>query len=373
MKITFNNGKELYLHKVKSIKRFVSLGVILTTLTATTVFADTTNAVASLSSTISSKGSVTYDNPNGTDITIDSSDIQENRDAIKTLGSNISTLESQTAGLGGDLIYKDGSYYIDADGDTSTTDDQTPIGAVGDATAGMVLKGHTFSSASAGTNVSGTMEIPTLLTLGTVTGADNDGISDDVTISNAYNQTTDNSEINLGIGDSITIPAGYYDKPLTINNSVINRGTLNAVLTSSSNSINLSSGYYDDSSITTNISNLKGTINYTLVHQHTDSCYSYTYGERHQSIVGTNWGSWEDDTHYPNNNPGTHNVYQCKDCGLINLYGPCIHRCSAAPMETYITGKTLTCGITENSVVRETDDYSSIAANEKISKVTITY
>ena len=373
-------------HFSKKVTSAMSITAVLSFLVVTTVTAADSFSIngTSYSTLVNSKGIVTYDNPSGTDITIDASDIQENRTAIANLNSNVNALVKQTAGLNGNLIYKDGSYYIDTDGDANTTDDQTPIGAVGDATVDMVLKGHTFSSASAGVKALGTMEIPTLLTLGTCTGDSNDGISDNVTIGNAYGQTTDNDEIDLGIGDSITIPAGYYDKPLTINNSVINRGSLNTVLTSTNKNLSLSPGYYNSSSISTDISNLPGTIDYTLVHQHTGSstsgggCYTVAHTKTTSSkrACGTfhRVSSGND-----SNGVMTYN-YKCSTCGAYCGWQPSTNGGSDPEGTTHYVTSTSTstyytcgCELNEGDYIRDTDDYSSIAANEKISKVTITY
>lgn len=132
----------------------------------------------------------------------------------------------------------------------------------------------------------------------------------------------------------------------------------------------MSSGYYDDSSITTNISNLKGTINYTLVHQHTGNstsgggCYTKAVAKT-RYCTGHVWGDWHkagpDDARYERKD--------CIYCGAYMLHNGQVLGDSRINYIAY----ECNCGYEEGDYIRNTDDYSTITANEKISKATITY
>ena len=71
------------------------------------------------------------------------------------------------------------------------------------------------------------------------------------------------SILTLGVNESLTLESGYYSDPVTINNGVVNRGTVSAILTSSDNTTTLPAGYYSSITVSTNITNLGGTITYT--------------------------------------------------------------------------------------------------------------
>ena len=61
--------------------------------------------------------------------------------------------------------------------------------------------------------------------------------------STTYNQDSGNT-INLGVNQKLTIPTGYYHKGLTINNGVINRGTINETINAGQTYTTSKAGYY---------------------------------------------------------------------------------------------------------------------------------
>lgn len=84
-------------------------------------------------------------------------------------------------------------------------------------------------------------------------GDDNGGISADVGLS-----ATAANTIKLGIKDSVKLPAGYYAKDTTIQNSVIYRGSPAATLSAGGLKKSLAAGYYDAGDITIT----KSTVNF---------------------------------------------------------------------------------------------------------------
>ncbi|MBR1623660.1 MAG: hypothetical protein IJ675_07100, partial [Pseudobutyrivibrio sp.] len=110
-----------------------------------------------------------------------------------------------------------------------------------------------------------------------VTGNNNTGVG--------VGTSSISDNIDLGIGKAAKFASGYYPKGFTVNNSVINRGQLNAVLTTSNNSITISPGYYSGGTISANPGNTpNGTIKFdhhvhaldTAAKTVTNSSYSTT-------------------------------------------------------------------------------------------------
>ena len=162
--------------------------------------------------------------------------------------------------------------------------------------------------------------------------------------------------------------------------TTVNKGSINAILTSDQNSITLPAGYYNGISVSADISNLKGNVTYTLVHHHTGSATSgggcYTVPQ----TTTTNYGGYCNQRYEYTRDPGKPWAYQqidyhgtCEHCGkeLYNAWEPKWVKCPNCNTSsiTYTCG----CGLNEGDFVRETNDFSSINDNEKISKVTITY
>lgn len=54
----------------------------------------------------------------------------------------------------------------------------------------------------------------------------------------------DNGNINLGIGETVTLPAGYYSDSITVINNIVNRGKLNWAPTTKT-TYTVPSGYYE--------------------------------------------------------------------------------------------------------------------------------
>ena len=272
------NKKRLY-RTIPAIILMLSVGAI-TTYAETT--ATTYRYIDGSSYTYSSQGilTITNEQDNSQSVVIDTNDIYANAAAIEDIQKKLTGLG------GGNLGYDNTSntYYIDIDGDGSLNEDSDVlIGAVGSATTDMVLEGYTFSSQEAGVNKSGTMtdvlSHNNVLTAGVYTPSGSDSVLADGSISLAEGGSTLSAgatDLSVGVGESVTLPSGYYSSDVTVGNGVVNRGTVNAILTSSDNTIKLPAGYYEESIITTNIKSLSGTITYTH-HQCSNTQSGQTY------------------------------------------------------------------------------------------------
>ena len=137
-------------------------------------------------------------------------------------------IESKDIHLG-DTITLSGGYYSDdiiiniPTFDEITADADSGIKKVNKITANYYTAGdNTGMTTVSGTKISSTHT------------------TDDVTISD-----TADSTVKLGVNESITLPAGYYAKNVTVVNNVVNRGSFS----STQNGSYTNSGYYSSISI----------------------------------------------------------------------------------------------------------------------------
>lgn len=94
------------------------------------------------------------------------------------------------------------------------------------------------------------------------------------------------STLTLGVNESLTLESGYYSDPVTINNGVVNRGSLKSViLTSSNNTVTLEAGYYDTFTVSTDITSASGTITYSH-HQCSSTIAGDTYEDAYPDARG---------------------------------------------------------------------------------------
>ena len=214
---------------------------------------------------VSSVGRYSVNTGNGT-ILIDTDDIEQNAKAIQALNGQLGGLSfkygtEKDVGNGEDTTK---GYYWSQD----ENGNWVKIGAVGNAKESDVLTGKKFSS-EGGVDLDGTMPVPTYAEVSKRTNpTSNLSVGDtSVTLNNSEDTTEEHndsvSHIDLGIGEQITIPHGYYNKDIVISNGVSNRGSASTVvLTSTTNEVFFASGYYDEFKVSTNIKNIDGVISY---------------------------------------------------------------------------------------------------------------
>ncbi|MBQ9303157.1 MAG: hypothetical protein IJ208_08505, partial [Butyrivibrio sp.] len=156
------------------------------------------------------------------------------------------------------------------------------------------------------------IDVPNLATYQTVNGSDNNGINSNVSIS-----TSTANSYNLGINDALVFPAGYYNQSITVNNSIINKGSKDITITNASETITLPAGYYSQITAHTSIdasSFPNASLTYYLKHQHVDA-----NGEVHDSeyIAETSGGCYTEYYTWT-----THEKrFKCKDCVKCDYEG----------------------------------------------------
>ena len=201
---------------------------------------------------VSSVGRYSVNTGNGT-ILIDTDDIEQNAEAIQALNGQLGGLSfkygtEKDVGNGEDTTK---GYYWSQD----ENGNWVKIGAVGNAIESEVLAGRKFSSEK-GVDIIGTMPAPTRAEVGT---RENPSSSLSVgSTSVALNNSTDTtqahddnvSHIDLGVGEQITIPHGYYNKDIVITNGVSNKGSLD-FNPADNETIMLSEGYYESGTLST--------------------------------------------------------------------------------------------------------------------------
>ncbi len=221
----------------KDLIRTISVAALVFTTGVATVYADDSTTDTTTTSditytyidgttyTYNSQGILTITNASDSSqsVVIDTNDIYANEEALEEL-------QSKLTGLGGGSLKYDTTkkvYYIDVDGNGVLDENtDTLIGAVGDATADKVLKGSTFSSAAAGVNVEGTIEIPTTATGNTYSDGGNDYLTGTSTLTEDGTSITLNANsdtgynLNVGAGESVKLSSGYYAYDVTVNNGV---------------------------------------------------------------------------------------------------------------------------------------------------------
>jgi hypothetical protein len=222
----------------------------------------TTSVVAADEKIIRSQGEYIINNPDGTEVKIDTNDIEENAQALKELFGQIGgaafrygTEKEMQAGENDTKNY----YWS-----KNSSGEWVKIGAVGSALPSDVINGVTFSSES-GVDIEGTMPAPTEGTVNYYTGGNNESlgttISEGSTISiensTDTKDTADNHEananiINLGVNEKVYIPYGYYNSDVIINNAILNNGTVESFLDNNNTNI-IPEAYYLDSDITKSI------------------------------------------------------------------------------------------------------------------------
>lgn len=238
-----------------SLKRIIAPVACIILLSATTVSAQGDRLVSSI-------GRYAINSDNGS-IVVDTDDIEANAQAIAGLQGQLGGLsfrfatEKDVNGSGDDTK----GYYWSKDPSDPTGEKWVKVGAVGSAISSDVLDGKKFSS-EAGVDIEGTMPNPTSASISAVTNPSTNLTAggSTVTINNNANTADDHSsnvsQINLGIGEQITIPHGYYNKDIVITNGVSNRGsTPTCILTENVKSQTFPAGYYDTFTVFAEIPN----------------------------------------------------------------------------------------------------------------------
>ncbi|MBQ9303160.1 hypothetical protein [Butyrivibrio sp.] len=116
-------------------------------------------------------------------------------------------------------------------------------------------------------------------------GKNNTGISGNQTISK-----TAQTEIQLGISDSIAIQPGYYPYAVKVDNSIINRGSQECTITTNGKQT-LPAGYYDGITIVTDLAQTTGSIKY---YHHVHSTANTTTTKETDTITPTTDGYTDD-------------------------------------------------------------------------------
>lgn len=345
-----------------------------------------------------SNGRITINTNDGA-VTIDTDDIEANAQAIAELQGQLGNLSFKygtEAAVSGDSSKDDvKGYYWSKD----STGNWVKIGAVGSAVPSDVLTGKKFSS-EAGVDIDGIMPNPTQGTMNDyvapTSGSNvNQGTVDSgnaVTITNSDDTTviTNDTEIDLGIGQSVTIPKGYYNGDIVVKNNVANRGASGIVLDSSTRSVSLPAGYYSGVSCTTSL-NPAGSVTYRIGHHHTgtggltypNGCYTSAYSSYEQT--GTRQvkcGHWNFVSGHGASQSGCYNTFRCTGCGAEERiwcvadsdgsgWGAGDHM-KTEPVYSYVTRYALGCGKNEGDFIRDSRT-SYCSSNEKILSATITY
>ena len=279
------------------IKRGAAVGVSALLLITTTVSAQGDRLV-------SSNGRYSVNPENGS-ILIDTDDIEANAQAIARLQGQLGGLsfkyatEKDATGTGDD----NKSYYWSLDPDDPTGEKWVKVGAVGSAVSSDVLVGKKFSS-EAGVDIEGSMPNPTSANISATTNpTTNLSVgSETVTINNGIDtmeaHDTDVTQINLGVGEQITIPHGYYNKDIVISNGVSNKGSLTSTSTDNGYYIDIASGLqesykngYDKGVVDGTASSAGSTaakVTYTINHTHVASCKAKPY------ILSSDGAAWDE-------------------------------------------------------------------------------
>ena len=243
----------------KRLYRAIPAAILLLSVGALTTYAETNGTtyryIDGSSYAYNSQGILTITNEEDSSqcVVIDTNDIYANAAAIEEIRNKL-------AGLGsGSLSYDNASntYYIDIDGDNVLNEDiDVLIGAVGTATRDVVLEGYTFSSQEAGVNKQGTMidvlNHNNVLTAGVYTPSGSESALADGSISLSESGATlsaGSTDLSVGIGESVTLPSGYYSSDVTVGNGVVNKGAVTLNFTKAVQSAILDSGYYNGISV----------------------------------------------------------------------------------------------------------------------------
>lgn len=268
------------MRKTKLLKRGVSLALSALLLSSTTAFAE--------DKIINSQGRYELKSPDGVDVVIDTSDIENNASAI-------AQMQGQLGGLS--FRYATEKEAVDGEDDTkkyywslNDNGDWVKIGAVGNALGSDVLTGKKFSSEE-GVDIEGSMPRPTSVkTTDAYSRGDNTGSDETVAVNNLQATDSPDSEttINLGISQAVTIPRGYYNGNIIIQNNIANKSSqLSASVLEylSDNTKTIEDGYYEDlnsaidtayqmgltaGATNTNLDNV--TVTYTIKHTHGSYC-----------------------------------------------------------------------------------------------------
>lgn len=219
-------------------------------LLSSTILLSATMVVAAEPRLIISKGQYAV-NAENSSVLVDTNDIEANAEAIAGLKQQL-----------GGLSFK---YGTEKDVGVSNNDDKgyywsqdengnyVKIGAVGNALPSDVLVGKKFSSES-GVDINGTMPLPNSAVVAkAVNPSTNLSAGTSATINNSSDTSeahnTGTSHINLGIGEQITIPHGYYNKDIVIANGVSNKGVL-SFSPSNKSTATVQAGYYTGGTLT---------------------------------------------------------------------------------------------------------------------------
>lgn len=210
---------------------------------------------------------------------------------------------------------------------------------------------------------------PTTATGNVWSGGDNSGIG---ITSNGQSVNIDGvTSLNLAVNESVTLPSGYYPNDITISNNVANRGSQSQVLTTNNNAVTFQPGYYDEFTVSTDIINIPGVITYKLVHQHVNA----------KGAVSSNTYESTSGGCFTKAHPYTYTTKECHgetfiwthDDGSGGYKDEEGYRTVCKDVTKSATNYQVNCGYSVGDYVRDTQDFSSIQNNEKISSVTIDY
>ena len=254
----------------KKLYRTISAVMLLLSTGTMTVYAETNGItyryIDGSSYTYNSQGilTITNEQDNSQSVVIDTNDIYANAEAIEEI-------QKKLIGLGGGNLGYDNTsntYYIDIDGDRTLNESvDVLIGAVGTAARSMVLEGYTFSSQEAGVNKQGEMvdvlSHNNVLTAGVYTpsGSDSDLLDGSISLSEGgATLSTGATNFNVGIGESVTLPTGYYGEDTVINNGVKDNGNVLVSLSKETLTASLGAGYYQSITVDTEQAYIDGFI-----------------------------------------------------------------------------------------------------------------
>lgn len=233
---------------------------------------------------------------------LDTDDIEANAEAIAGLKGQLGGLSFKYAteedALGSGDNEKGYYWSKDASGNW------VKIGAVGSAVPSDVLVTKKFSSES-GVDIEGTMPNPTSAAVSKRENPTSNLLvgTDRIAINNGTNTTeahdTGSTLINLGVGEQLTLPHGYYNKDIVISNGDMHKGSADVILTSDNKTVTMPAGYYDEFTITGDFQDLPDV---TLTYSHhihslesatltkendsmSTTSVTQTYGDGYQSTV----------------------------------------------------------------------------------------
>ncbi len=192
-----------------------------------------------------SRGAVTYDSDgDGIEETLlDSEDLRKINAAIKEASNSQSEYASQLEELLNEM--EQCKADVDTSNKTLINSKEKLIASLQEKFPGVDLidkltKDSSFDDIVKGIN---SLAAPSKVTASPFTMGDNGNLG--VDLKNGKAETDYKTEYNLGIKESITLPAGYYNTDTTIDNDVKDNGDVIVNFTKASQTASLEAGYYD--------------------------------------------------------------------------------------------------------------------------------